>query len=104
MLATNLAPSGPIIQTTEQVRVLFDAVPDGGPTTVTFAVLSPLKPGSMVDIVVDEDVNPTFLLMRAGVTALHQVKATFYVIIGFPDPTNYDLHVQISAHELSQCG
>lgn len=103
MLESRLSSSGAVIQTTEQVVQTVQPASGGDVIQVTLPVLSRLGVGCMVSVIIDESV-PNVLLLSAGVTAVGTVVVNYYVIIEITNPTQFQFHVQISAHNLSEVG
>lgn len=102
MIIVTQSPSGPAVQSCEQRQVTIP--PTAGNTFVSFTlnVQSPLKPGASVVLSFTNNVGPFLVPANAELTSPGVVTATAFNVVGNVDPVDVDVHVLISAHDISQ--
>jgi hypothetical protein len=100
MIRVRRGSDGPTVQTTEAVAFTFPAQV-AGQYNFDIAVESELRGDPMCVVTFD---NFTFeiLVLGQGMVAPHTVRLNVFYLVDLLVPRDVDMHIQLSAHDLSQ--
>jgi hypothetical protein len=101
MLEFRNSSSGPIAQTCEQGVFTFPPGSSGDVVDVDLAIKSRLPPGCATYVQVTQH-QPNFLILHSDITTVGTLHLHLYYIIEQLAPVDFDCHIVVTAHDLSQ--